>query len=166
MFSITTYIIECVIMMAVFGVLVFGMLLINPISFINDYPPEIQEEYYRSQHKEKIQKKLTVIMIIKKVVALILFAFIFAWMAHMAGAVSFVQGLFAVYGYIIVLVVFDTCILDWVLFPRIKRVRLPGTEHMDKEYHQKLFHVKAMLPMIPVFAIGGVVSALIMVCIW
>ncbi|AUS97253.1 hypothetical protein CDQ84_18470 [Clostridium thermosuccinogenes] len=166
MFSITTYIIECVIMMAVFGVLVFGMLLINPISFINDYPPEIQEEYYRSQHKEKIKKKLTVIMIIKKVVALILFAFIFAWMAHMAGAVSFVQGLFAVYGYIIVLVVFDTCILDWVLFPRIKRVRLPGTEHMDKEYHQKLFHVKAMLPMIPVFAIGGVVSALIMVCIW
>ncbi|PNT92076.1 hypothetical protein CDQ83_00360 [Clostridium thermosuccinogenes] len=166
MFSITTYIIECVIMMAVFGVLVFGMLLINPISFINDYPPEIQEEYYRSQHKEKIKKKLTVIMIIKKVVALILFAFIFAWMAHMAGAVSFVQGLFAVYGYIIVLAVFDTCILDWVLFPRIKRVRLPGTEHMDKEYHQKLFHVKAMLPMIPVFAIGGVVSALIMVCIW
>lgn len=166
MFSITTYIIECVIMMAVFGVLVFGMLLINPISFINDYPPEIQEEYYRSQHKEKIKKKLTVIMIIKKVVALILFAFIFAWMAHMAGAVSFVQGLFAVYGYIIVLVVFDTCIMDWVLFPRIKRVRLPGTEHMDKEYHQKLFHVKAMLPMIPVFAIGGVVSALIMVCIW
>ena len=75
MFSITTYIIECVIMMAVFGALVFGMLLINPISFINDYPPEIQEEYYRSQHKEKIKKKLTVIMIIKKVVALILLAY-------------------------------------------------------------------------------------------
>lgn len=138
-------------MVAVFGVLVFGMLLINHVSFINDYPPEIQEEYYRSQPKGRIKKKLTVIMIIKKVVALILFSFIFAWMAYVAGAASFVQGLFAVYGYIIVLAVFDTCILDWVLFPRIKRVRLPGTEHMDNEYHQKLFHVKVMLPMIPLW---------------
>jgi len=153
-------------MMAVFGTLVFGMLLINPISFISDYPPEIQEEYYRSQRKENVRKKLTVIMIIKKVIALIAFTFILAWMAHMAGAVSFAEGLLAVYGYILVLVVFDTCFLDWVLFPNIKGVRLPGTEHMDKEYHQKLFHVKVMLPMLPVLAIGGVVSALIMVWIW
>jgi len=166
MFSISTFIIECVIMMAVFFVLVFGMLFINPVSFVSDYPPEIQEEYYRSQRKEEVKKKLTTIMIIKKVIALIAFAFIFAWMAHIAGAESFVEGLLTVYGYIIVLAVFDTCILDWVLFPNIRRVRLPGTEHMDKEYHQKLFHVKVMLPILPVFAIGGVVSALIMVWLW
>jgi len=162
----TIYIIECVVMMAIFGILVFGMLLINPVSFVSDYPPEIQEEYFRSQHKEAERKKLNAIMIIKKAAAVIAFAFIFAWMAHLAGAVSFVQGLFAVYGYIIVLTVFDTCILDWVLFPNIKRVRLPGTEQMDREYHQKLFHVKVLLPMVPVFAIGGVVSALIMSWIW
>lgn len=36
----------------------------------------------------------------------------------------------------------SSCFLDWVLFPNIKRVRLPGTEDMDKEYHQKWFHVK------------------------
>lgn len=32
------------------------------------------------------------------------------------------------------------CFLDWVLFANIKKIRLPGTEHMDKEYHQKKYH--------------------------
>ena len=166
MINILIFLIECVIMMVVFGFLVFGMLLINPISFISSYPPEIQDEYYRSQNKEVVKKKLTAIMIIKKAVALIVFSFLFAWMAHLAGAVTFIKGLLTIYGFIIVLLVFDTCFLDWVLFPRIKRIRLPGTEHMDKEYKQKLFHVKAMLPMIPVFAVGGVITALIMVWLW
>ena len=29
------------------GYLVFGMLFTSPLTFISDYPPEIQEEYYR-----------------------------------------------------------------------------------------------------------------------
>lgn len=28
-----------------------------------------------------------------------------------------------------------------VLFANVKRIRLPGTEHMDKAYHQKKYHV-------------------------
>lgn len=32
----------------------------------------------------------------------------------------------------------------WILFANIKRIRLPGTEHMNKEYHQKWFHVQAL----------------------
>ncbi|MCD8053679.1 MAG: hypothetical protein LUF00_06490 [Lachnospiraceae bacterium] len=87
-------------------------------------------------------------------------------MAHIAGAETFVDGLLQVYGYMIVLATFDTCFLDWVLFANIKRVRLPGTEDMDREYHQKWFHVKAMLPMLPVFAVGGVLVSLMMTWIW
>lgn len=93
--SISVYIIECVIMMAVFGCVVFGMLYISPLTFISDYPPEIQDEYYRSQHKEKVKKTLSKIMVIKKAATLILMMFLFAWMAHKAGAETFVQGLFA-----------------------------------------------------------------------
>ena len=40
------------------------------------------------------------------------------------------------------------------------------TENMDKEYHQKWFHVKVCLPMIPVFAAVGALSSLIMIWIW
>ena len=38
-----------------------------------------------------------------------------------------------------------TFFIDWVLFAKMKMFRLPGTEHMDKEYAQKWFHVKGML---------------------
>ncbi len=164
--SISVYIIECVIMVAVFGFVVFGMLYISPLTFISDYPPEIQDEYYRSQHKEKVKKTLSKIMVIKKVAALIVMMFLFAWMAHKAGAETFIQGLLAVYGYMIVLAVFDTCFLDWILFANIRRIRLPGTEHMEKEYHQKWFHVKVILPLLPMFIVGGVVIAFLMTCLW
>ena len=62
-----------------------------------------------------------------------------------------VQGLLLDYGYILELIVWDTFFIDWVLFANVKRIRLPRTENMDKEYHQKWFHVKMCFPMIPVF---------------
>lgn len=164
--DILVFVIECIIMATAFGVLVFGLLLVSPLSFISDYPPEIQEEYYRSQHKEATKKPLSKIMAVKKISALLVLVLLFAWMAHKTGAATFVQGLLAVYGYMLVLAVFDTCFLDWILFANIRRIRLPGTEHMEKEYHQKWFHVKVMLPMLPVFAAGGVISAFLMTWIW
>ena len=113
------------------------MLFTSPLTFISDYPPEIQEEYYRSQNREATKKTLSKIMAVKKIAALLVLLFLFAWMAHKAGAETFVQGLLAAYGYMVVLAVFDTCFLDWILFANIKRICLPGTEHMEKEYHQK-----------------------------
>ncbi len=41
--SLQVYIMECVIMCIIFCITVFGMLMMNPLSFISDYPPEIQE---------------------------------------------------------------------------------------------------------------------------
>lgn len=164
--SIWVFVIECIIMITVFGIFVFRLLLISPLTFISDYPPEIQEEYYRSQHKETAKKSLSKIMAVKKMVALLVLVFLFAWLAYKIGAATFVQGLFAVYGYMIVLAVFDTCFLDWILFANIRRIRLPGTEHMEKEYHQKWFHVKVILPMLPVFVAVGAVSAFLMTWIW
>ena len=159
--NVTVIVVELLIMF-----LVICLLLINPVTFISDYPPEIQEIYYKSQNKEAEKEKLTTMMIIKKVVVLIVFMFLFAWMLHLAGAKIFIQGLLLTYTYAIVLFAWDTFFLDCVLFVNIKKIRLPGTEHMDKEYHQKWFHVKVCIPMIPIFAIVGVLSALIMIWIW
>lgn len=160
------YIVQCIVMMALFGVLVMGMLFVNPISFISDYPPEIQERYYKTQKKEKTKTTLTKIMIVKKVVAMIVFLLAFAWLAHKAGASTFKEGLIAIYGYVLVIACFDTVFMDWVLFANIKKIRLPGTEDMDREYHQKWFHVKAMFPMIPAFLLAGVIGAWLVTNLW
>lgn len=164
--NITVILIEIAVMLLVFGLVVFGMLYISPLTFISDYPPEIQEIYYRTQHKEATKKKLTAAMKVKKLIALIAFLFLFAWMLHLAGAETFVEGLLLSYGYILCLFAWDTFFLDWVLFANTKRIRLPGTEHMEKEYHQKWFHVKVCIPMIPVFAVVGALSALVMIWLW
>ncbi len=140
--------------------------IIDPVSFVNDYPSEIQKQYYISQHKEAVTEKITKISFIKKIIGLIIFALVFGWMAHIAGAQSFTEALIAIYGYMIVISLFDVLVLDWILFANVKKLRLPGTENMDKEYHQKWFHVKAMFPMIPVFLVGGIVIAGLMIFIW
>lgn len=127
---------------------------------------EIQDAYYRSQNKEATRKKLNTLMLIKKVTTLIAFMFLFARMLRIAGAKTFVQGVLLAYGYALALFAWDTFFLDWVLFANIKKIRLPGTEHMDKEYHQKWFHVKGCIPMIPVFAGIGVLSSLLVLWIW
>jgi hypothetical protein len=155
-----------VVFCGVFLVLVIGLLLISPLTFISDYPPEIQEAYYRSQKKEATKEKLTIAMIVKKVAAIIAYMFLFAWMMHIAGAETFGQGVLLCYLYMLVWFAWDTFFMDWVLFPNIKKFRLPGTEHMEKEYHQKWFHVKVCFPMIPVFAVVGLLSSLIMIWIW
>lgn len=164
--NITVILVELGIMCLVFLVLVIGLLLISPLTFISDYPPEIQEQYYKSQNKESVKEQMTLAMKIKKVVALIAFMFIFAWMLHIAGADSFIQGVLLSYLYMLVLFCWDTFFLDWVLFANIKRLRLPGTEEMEKEYHQKWFHIKVCLPMIPVFMVGGILSSLLMIFMW
>lgn len=90
--NISVFIIECIIMAVLFGILVFGMLFTSPLTFISDYPPEIQEEYYRSQNREATKKTLSKIMAVKKIAALLVLLFLFAWMAHKAGAETFVRG--------------------------------------------------------------------------
>ena len=46
--------------------LVFGLLMISPLTFISDYPPEIQNAYYKTQNKEAAREKLNAIMTVKK----------------------------------------------------------------------------------------------------
>jgi hypothetical protein len=64
--NITIIVLELVIMCLLFLALVTSMMWISPLSFISDYPPEIQQVYYTSQHKEAAKDKITVLMILKK----------------------------------------------------------------------------------------------------
>lgn len=156
-------VVECVILLAIVYLNVVRVLMKNPESMIADYPPEIQEAYFKSQGKSLEKEKMTAKSLTAKAGALIIYAAVMAIMAYIAGAHTFLQGFLAVVIYGIALFSFDTFILDWIFFPRIRKFRLPGTEYMDREYRQKWFHVKACFPMIPVFAAMAVLVGLIMV---
>ncbi len=164
--NIPIYIVECVLMCLVFGICVIGSMLKSLEPWVSDYPPEIQERYYQTQGKEKLKDNISVTVIIRKAAGLILFVLLFAWMIHIADGDTFFKALFMTYGYMFVIFAFDTFLLDWVLFANFKKLRLPGTENMDEEYHQKWFHIKVCMPMIPIFLVGGIITAGLVILIW
>ena len=58
----------------------------------------------------------------------------------LAGAYDFWSAFAVSYGIWLFIDWYDCFILDWVIFANLKGVRLPGTEHLDKAYHQKKYH--------------------------
>ena len=132
---------------------------------VHNYPPEIQEEYFKT-HERIETRPLSGRVIAIKAAGILIFTVILAVCAYVAGAEKFVEGFGIAFGLMVWIGAYDTFFLDWVLFANMKRFRLEGTEHMDKEYRQKWFHVKGMVfpgivfALIPAVLVGAVVSFL------
>ncbi len=137
-------IIETIIFMALFTAMVMLPKVKHPEAEVHNYPPEIQEEYFKT-HTRIETAPLSKRTVAIKSIALMFFSAVLTAGAIFAGAETFWQGV--VFGLILFAAVgvWDTFFIDWVLFAHLKMFRLPGTEHMDKEYSQKWFHVKGML---------------------
>ena len=111
---------------------------------------------YHKTHKRK-EEKLSKTAIARKILVLIAGLFLLSWMALLAGASSYLSAVLVVFLYISWIAAFDTFIIDWLFFSRVRKWRLPGTEHMDKEYAQKWFHLKGVLRVAPL----GILYALL-----
>lgn len=138
--NITIIIVEAVALAAVFTALILIPLVKNPVWWIHDYPPDIQEVYLRD-HESVPVEFFSATVLIKKGCALLFALAVLYGLARLAGAQGFKEGFIVTYGLWNVVNWYDCFFLDWVLFARLKAVRLPGTEDMDEAYHQKKYHV-------------------------
>ena len=120
---------------------------------IHNYPPDIQEEYFKTHERIDVSAKSKKVILTKSF-GIVVFVAILLLCALLAGAKTFWQGFLLAFGLMIWIGAYDTFFLDWVLFARLPMFRLEGTEHMDEAYRQKWFHLKGML-------FPGVVFALI-----
>ncbi len=120
---------------------------------IHNYPPEIQEEYFKTHERIDVSYHAKRVVLTKSC-GMLIFTAVLLLCALAAGAKTFSQGFWLAFGLMVWIGIYDTCFLDWILFARLPMFRLEGTEHMDREYHQKWFHVKGML-------FPGVIFALI-----
>lgn len=160
---LTAVIIEMLVFAAIFTVLVFSMLRKKETDAgIHNYPPDIQEEYFKTHPRRDVSYRSGNVVLAKSC-GLLLFIAVLTACALFAGAQSFLQGFLLSFGLMCWIGAYDTFFLDWVLFANLKCFRLPGTEHMDKAYHQKWFHVRGMLfpglifALIPAAAVGLIV---------
>lgn len=113
-------------------------------SSIHNYPPDIQEEYFKTHERVDVSSNSKKVILAKSL-GIFMFCAILFVSALLAGAHTFLQGFLLSFGLMIWIGLYDTLFIDWVLFANIKGFRLEGTEHMDKAYHQKWFHLKGML---------------------
>lgn len=134
-------------------------------SGIHNYPPDIREEYFRTHERMDVSAKSKKVIIVKSLGVLV-FTGILLVCALIAGAKTFRQGFLLAFGLMVWIGAYDTFFLDWVLFANLKTFRLEGTEHMDRAYHQKWFHLKGMLfpgivfALIPAAIVGLLITAI------
>ena len=164
--SALVIIIEMVAFAALFTAIVFtayrGDKKYSPAG-ISNYPPDIQEEYFKTHERVEVSYKSKKVLLTKGF-GILLFTGILFVCALVAGAETFWQGFGLAFGLMVWIGIYDTCFLDWVLFANLPMFRLEGTEHMDAAYHQKWFHLKGMLfpgilfALIPAALVGLLVS--------
>ena len=130
---------ETFIMTIAFTAMVLIPLVKNPVWWIHDYPKEIQEEYFKT-HERVPSEFFSKSVLLKKGCALLFALVVMLVLMKLAGAYGFWSALALSYGIWLFIDWYDCFFLDWVLFANMKAVRLPGTEHMDKAYHQKRYH--------------------------
>ena len=160
--------IEMVVFAAIFTAVILvyyrGDRKYSPAS-IHNYPPDIQEEYFKTHEKVDVSYQSKNVLLTKGF-GVLLFAAILLVCARIAGARTFRQGFLLTFGLMAWIGLYDTCFLDWVLFANLPMFRLEGTEHMDAAYHQKWFHAKGMLfpgiifALIPAALVGWLVTVI------
>lgn len=158
-------IIETILMTIAFTAMILIPLVKNPVWWIHDYPEDIQEEYFKT-HERVPSAFFSKTVLLKKGFAILLVVAFFMLLIRLSGAYSFLSAFAVSYGIWTFINWYDCFILDWVFFANMKSVRLPGTEHMDKAYHQKKYHViRALYGMIIGFIPCLISSGLYALCI-
>ena len=98
---------------------------------IHNYPPDIQEEYFKTHERIDVSYHSKNVLLTKSLGVLIFTGILFVC-ALIAGADTFWKGFWLAFGLMAWIGVYDTCFLDWVLFANLPMFRLEGTEHMDR----------------------------------
>jgi hypothetical protein len=150
------FLIQSVILCALFT-LAITRTMRDPINGILSYPPAIRrrvESLPRYQETIRWEKKAHMW---KKLLAVPIFSVILAGACWLGGARTFPASFLYGLGLFLVVNLWDLVVLDWLWFCRSPKVRLPGTEDMDREYRDPWFHLRGFLIGV---GIGAVVSLL------
>ncbi len=157
--NILIILLEMLVFAGIFTVIIFGALgKKESTASIHNYPPDIQEEYFKTHPRRDVSYRSGKVVLTKSL-GLVMFTVILTGCAVIAGAETFMQGFGFAFGMMAWIGAYDTFFVDWVLLANLKCFRLPGTEHMDKAYHQKWFHLKGIL--FPGIVFGLIPAALV-----
>ena len=140
----TVFLIEAVLLCAVFHLGIYLLIKYKPEWEIYSYPPAITQRWVElgkvpvkevPAFSERLRKKLPAAILIAAVLGALVYL--------LNGCRSFLSGFLVSYGLWLIVDWYDALILDCVWFCHSKTCVLPGTEDMVEEYHDYKHHIKA-----------------------
>lgn len=135
-------IVESIIACIIFSLIILPSLYKDPIKHIMSYPKAI-----RARVESLPQYKGTITVIEKrhlsiKGLAVLLFSVLFALVAYVSNARTFLAAFVHVFLLFLIVNLYDLFVLDIGLFCHSQKTRIPGTEDMDKEYRNPWHHIR------------------------
>jgi len=154
--------IQCVAGCLLFTLVILPAQYKDPINMIMSYPPQIIKRVEElPQYKDTIKQREKS-HISKKIFGLIFFVIVLSMVAYFSGCRSFTTAFIHVFTLFIVVNVYDLIVLDWGVFCHSQKLRIPGTEDMEKEYKDYMFHVRGacigiVLGLVVALLSGGII---------
>lgn len=155
--------VECIVLCIIFTLIILPAQYKDPLSMIMSYPPNIikkveQLPQYKGCSKEREKKHIS-----KKIFGVFFFAILLAIVAYFSGCSGFADTFFHVFMLFFVVNLYDMLVLDWGIFCHSQKLRIPGTEDMDKDYKDYLFHAKGAMKGTVIGIIVAMLSGIIIV---
>lgn len=145
--------IECGVLCLLFTLAILPAQFKDPLKMIKSYPPAIIKRVESLPEYQATIKQREKVHILKKIFGLLFIAIVLALVAWFSGCKDFVSALIHVFILMFSVNIFDLIVLDWGVFCHSKKLRIKGTEDMDKEYRNKVFHLRGA-------AVGTALSAI------
>ena len=156
-------IIQSIVLCIIFTLLILPPLFKDPLSQILSYPPAIQKRVASlPQYKDSLQTTKSR-NLARKIVGSLIGVFILAALAYLSGKTTFFAAYVHVFVLFFVVNMLDLFLFDLVIFTRSKRVIIPGTEDMTKEYKNPLHHIKGAFKGLLLGALAALLAASIVV---
>ena len=125
--------VQCVVCCLLFTLAILPAQYKDPINMIISYPPKI---------RQRVED-------------------ILCFVAYLSGCRSFNTAFIHVFIIFFVVNIYDLIVLDWGVFCHSKKLRISGTEDMEKEYKDYMFHARGTC----IGIVLGLVVALLLGCI-
>lgn len=133
--------IECIVLCLVFTLMVCLMAR-NPLATLYNYPPKIQDRVKSlDEYKDKIPTNKNKV-VAKMFAALMLVIIVSLILRFINGYTTFDETFFAAVIIWTVVNIYDVVVMDIIWFCHDKRFRFKGTEDMESEYTNYMFHIK------------------------
>lgn len=157
--------IECLILCAVFTVLILPAQYKNPLSQFASYPTAIRKRVEEMpQYKEYI-KGVERGNWKRKIAGSILLTIILAVIAYLSGCKSFGAAFLHVFVLFLSVNLYDLIVFDLIIFCHSKKLMIPGTEDMTEEYRSPVHHIKGAAKGCIIGTVVALISALFVVVI-